>query len=141
MNNSLINDSAQYVFLPLIGLWLLSPGIQVSLTLLSDGSDTSRSVGGSGRSERSRGKRRSVFTFPFYNCILKTKIYSKPISPMCKSNCPLNLITACAALCSNNCNQMFAITCHECFTLLWRNFGPLFFAELFNSATLEGFRA
>lgn len=32
------------------GLWLLLPGTQLSLTLRSCGSDSSRSVGGSGRS-------------------------------------------------------------------------------------------
>lgn len=33
-----------------MGLWLLLPGTQLSLTLRSCGSDSSRSVGGSGRS-------------------------------------------------------------------------------------------
>ncbi len=45
-----------------------------------------------------------------------------------KSNCTLNLITGCATLCGNNCNQAFAITGNESFTSLWRNFGPLFLA-------------
>uniref|UniRef100_A0A8B9K749 Phospholipid-transporting ATPase n=1 Tax=Astyanax mexicanus TaxID=7994 RepID=A0A8B9K749_ASTMX len=31
----------------------------------------------------------------------------------------------------NNCNQAFAVTCSESFTVLWRNFVPLFFGELF----------
>lgn len=35
---------------PVMGLWLLLPGLQLSLTLRSWGSDSSRSVGGSGRS-------------------------------------------------------------------------------------------
>ncbi len=48
-----------------------------------------------------------------------------------KSNCPLNRITGCATFSSNNCNQTFAITGNEFFTSLWRNFDPLFFAELF----------
>ncbi len=47
------------------------------------------------------------------------------------NNCLLNLITGCATLCSNNWNQAFVITGNESFTSLWRNFGPLFFAELF----------
>ncbi len=51
--------------------------------------------------------------------------------PTWKINCPLNLITGCGTLCSNNCNQAFAVTGNESFTSLWRNFGPLFFAELF----------
>ncbi len=35
---------------------------------------------------------------------------------------PLNLITGCATLCSNKCNQAFAITGNESFTSLCRNF-------------------
>ncbi len=61
--------------------------------------------------------------------------------PTWKSNCPLNVISGCATLCSNNCNQMLAITGNESFTSLWRNVGPLFFEECFNSAALKGFRA
>ena len=41
----------------------------------------------------------------------------------------------------NNCNQAFAITGNESLTSLWRNSGPQFSAECFNSATLEGFWA
>ncbi len=54
---------------------------------------------------------------------------------------PLNLITGCATLCSNNCNQAFAITGNECFTLLWRKFALSSLQNCFNSATLEGFWA
>lgn len=35
---------------PVMGLWLLSPGIQLSRTVRSYGSDNSKSVGGFGRS-------------------------------------------------------------------------------------------
>ncbi len=55
------------------------------------------------------------------------------------NNCPLNLKTGCATLCSNNCNQAFAITgCGHCCG------GILAHSSLqncFNSATLEGFQA
>ncbi len=63
--------------------------------------------------------------------LLREKSYPKLPGTTWKSNCPLNLITGCATLCSNNCNQAFAITGNESFKSLWRNFGPLFFAELF----------
>ena len=49
---------------------------------------------------------------------------------LCRSDCPLNLITGRATLSSNNCNQVFAMTGSESFTALWRNVGPLIFAEL-----------
>ncbi len=46
--------------------------------------------------------------------------------PMWKSNCPRNPITGCAPLCSNNCNQAFAMTGNVSFTSLWRHFDPLY---------------
>ncbi len=57
---------------------------------------------------------------------------------MWKSNCPLNLITGCATLCSNNCSQAFAVTGYESFTSLWRHFCPLFCAELFQFSHIGG---
>ncbi len=61
---------------------------------------------------------------------IKGKNLSKPTWPYVKNELPPK---------SNNwlCHplqqqlQAFAITANESFTSLWRNFGPLFFAELF----------
>lgn len=50
----------------------------------------------------------------------------------------LNLITACAMLCSNNCNQAFVITRDVSFTSLWRTFGKRF-AEQFEFSHIWGF--
>lgn len=41
-----------------------------------------------------------------------------------KRNCYLNLITGYTILGSKNSNQAFVMTDSQCFTLLWRNFGP-----------------
>lgn len=43
----------------------------------------------------------------------------------------MNLITCCATLGIKSCRKAFVIADDESFTSLWRNFGPLVFAELF----------
>lgn len=57
-----------------------------------------------------------------------------------KSNCFLNLITACATLRSKNSNQVFVISGNEPFTSPWKNLVPIFFADCFNSATWKVFQ-
>ncbi len=58
---------------------------------------------------------------------------------MWKSNCPLNLKTGCATLCSNNCYQAFAITGNVSFTSLWRNLAHSSCRIVLIQPTLEGF--
>lgn len=48
-----------------------------------------------------------------------------------KEQLPQNLITACVTLGSHSCNQAFVIAGSGSFTSLWRNFGPVLFAEVF----------
>lgn len=70
----------------------------------------------------------AVFISGFHLLSEKT---NQPTCPVGKSHCPLNLITGCAIHGSKNWHQAFGITHNESFTSLWRNFGPLFLAELF----------
>lgn len=65
--------------------------------------------------------------------IKEKKSYPNLYDPVWKSKCPLNLITGCSTLGGKNCSHV--ITFNECFTSLWRNFFPLFFAEFWFSYT------
>lgn len=44
--------------LPVMGLWLLSPGTQVSRTVRSYGSDSTKLVGGFGRSKNKQSEKK-----------------------------------------------------------------------------------
>lgn len=55
-----------------------------------------------------------------------------------KYNCSLSLTAGCVGLASNGCHPVFVKIADESFLSLW-SFGPLFFVELFPSATLNSF--
>lgn len=75
-----------------------------------------------------------------YRFLLMTSFIKKLSTPACPcmKNCCLRLITGCTILGSKICNRVFVITGNESLASLWRKFGPLFFAELFQFSSTEG---
>ena len=58
------------------------------------------------------------------------KVMQHPI-PLCeKVIAPLHSVTGCATFNCNGCNQTLPVVVDQSITSQWRNFGPLFHAEL-----------